>query len=84
MVPKVSAPVLRRRLDTELQMGAGGARQLVSRRGLEFTVGMKYETNVIMLFASLFIQLFPFAQGLYIYSQPVQARLTAGKFNLRL
>lgn len=32
--------------DTELQMGGVGPRQLVSQRGLEFTVGMKYETNM--------------------------------------
>lgn len=48
--------------DTELQMGAVGPRQLVSARGLEFTVGIKYETNIIIPFAGLFNQLFPFAQ----------------------
>lgn len=62
VVPKVSEPVLRRRPDTELQMGAVGPRQLVSHGGLEFTVGIKYETNIIILFASLLIQLFLFAQ----------------------
>lgn len=45
-VPKVSQPVLLRRSDTELQMGGAGPRQLVSQRGLEFTVGIKYETNM--------------------------------------
>lgn len=35
-----------RRLDTELQMGGTGPRQLVSQCGLEFTVGIKYETNM--------------------------------------
>lgn len=44
--PRVSPPVLLRRPDTELQMGATGPRQLVSQRGLEFTVGIKYETNM--------------------------------------
>lgn len=43
-------------------MGAVGPRHLVSLRGLEFTVGIKYETNIIILFASLFIQLLSFAQ----------------------
>lgn len=37
-------------------------RHLVSLRGLDFTVGIKYETNIIILFASLFIQLLSFAQ----------------------
>lgn len=62
VIPKVSEPVLMRHPDTELQMGAVGPRQLVSARGLEFTVGIKYETNIIIRFAGLFNQLFPFAQ----------------------
>lgn len=46
LVPKVSQRVLLRQPDTELQMGGIGPRQLVSQRGLEFTVGIKYETNM--------------------------------------
>lgn len=46
VVPKVSQHRPLRHPDTELQMGGIGPRQLVSQCGLEFTVGIKYETNM--------------------------------------
>lgn len=67
--PQSLGAVLLRHPDTELQMGAAGPRRLVSQRGLEFTVGIKYETNM-----SLYICFPPFVHPAVSSLSPPPAR----------